>query len=159
MAEMDMRIETRESTTAKVAEKLGFDQVSAFQLVDRSKYADDESYLDAVIKVEMERSSPEYRAARQRVKAQYREKLEREQREKQESAYKEIRSTVQLDSMDIKEIDGQAAELAKRDLAAGRISASDLGTAIAHYADQLAEKCKDTKASNRLFNDMLRGRR
>ena len=37
MAEMDMRIETRESTTAKVAEKLGFDQVSAFQLVDRSK--------------------------------------------------------------------------------------------------------------------------
>ena len=102
MAEMDMRIETRESTTAKVAEKLGFDQVSAFQLVDRSKYADDESYLDAVIKVEMERSSPEYRAARQRVKAQYREKLEREQQEKQESAYKEIRSTVQLDSVDIR---------------------------------------------------------
>ena len=159
MAEMDMRIETRESTTAKVAEKLGFDQVSAFQLVDRSKYADDESYLDAVIKVEMERSSPEYRAARQRVKAQYREKLEREQQEKQESAYKEIRSTVQLDSVDIREIDAQAAELAKRDLAAGRISASELGTAIAHYADQLTEKCKDTKASNRLFNDMLRGRR
>lgn len=159
MAEMDMRIETRESTTAKVAEKLGFDQVSAFQLVDRSKYADDESYLDAVIKVEMERNSPEYRAARQRVKAQYREKMERDQREKQESAYKEIRSTVQLDSVDIKEIDAQAAELAKRDLAAGRISASELGTAIAHYADQLTEKCKDTKASNRLFNDMLRGRR
>ena len=159
MAEMQMRIETRETTTAKVAEKLGFDQVSAFQLVDRSKFSDDESYLDAVIKVEMERSSPEYRAARQRVKAQYREKLEREQLEKQESAYKEIRSTMQLDSVDIKEIDAQAAELAKRDLAAGRISASDLGTAIAHYADQLTEKFKDTKASNRLFNDMLRGRR
>ena len=159
MAEMEMRIETRETTTAKVAEKLGFDQVSAFQLVDRSKFSDDESYLDAVIKVEMERSSPEYRAARQRVKAQYREKLEREQLEKQESAYKEIRSTMQLDSVDIKEIDAQAAELAKRDLAAGRISASDLGTAIAHYADQLTEKFKDTKASNRLFNDMLRGRR
>lgn len=158
MAEMDMRIETRESTAAKVAEKLGFDQVSAFQLVDRSKYTDDESYLDAVIKVEMERSSPEYRAARQRVKAQYREKMERDQREKQETAYKEIRSTVQIDSVDIKEIDAQAAELAKRDLAAGRISASELGTAIAHYADQLTEKRKDTKASNRLFNDMLRGR-
>lgn len=159
MAEMEMRIETRESTTAKVAEKLGFDQVSAFQLVDRSKYSDDESYLDAVIKVEMERNSPEYRAARQRVKAQYREKLEREQREKQNTAYKEIRSTVQLDSVDIKEIDAQAAELAKRDLAAGRICASGLGSAIAKYAEQLNEKRKDTKASNRLFNDMLRGRR
>lgn len=159
MAEMDMRIETRESTTAKVAEKLGFDQVSAFQLVDRSKFSDDESYLDAVIKVEMERSSPEYRAARQRVKAQYREKLEREQREKQNTAYKGIRSTVQLDSVDIKEIDAQAAELAKRDLAAGRISASGLGSAIAKYAEQLTEKRKDTKDSNQLFNSMLRGTR
>lgn len=159
MAEMDMKIETRASTTAKVAEKLGFDQVSAFQLVDRSKFSDDESYLDAVIKVEMERSSPEYRAARQRVKAQYREKLEREQLEKQNTAYKGIRATVQLDSVDIKEIDAQAAELAKRDLAAGRISASGLGSAIAKYAEQLTEKRKDTKASNQLFNSMLRGTR
>ena len=45
MAEMDMRIETTESTRAKIAEKMGLDQPSAFDLVDRSKYADDESYL------------------------------------------------------------------------------------------------------------------
>ena len=94
-----------------------------------------------------------------RIRAEYRARQEREQREKQETAYKEIRSTVQLDSVDIKEIDAQAAELAKRDLAAGRISASDLGTAIAHYAGQLTEKRKDTKASNLLFNSMLRGKR
>lgn len=159
MAETEMRIETRESTMAKIADKLGINQPTGFDLVDSTKYSDVESYIDAVARAEMELRNPEFRAARQRVKAQYREKLEREQREKQESAYKEIRSTVQLDSVDIKEIDAQAAEMAKRDLAAGRISASGLGSAIAKYAEQLTEKRKDTKASNQLFNSMLRGTR
>lgn len=44
MANLEMRIETKESTTAKLADKLGFDQASVFDLVDRSKYADDESF-------------------------------------------------------------------------------------------------------------------
>ena len=159
MAEMEMRIETRESTAAKIADKLGFNDPSAFDLVDRSKYPDDESYFDAVIEADKKRNDPEYQAALRRLKAQYREKLEREQQEAQEKAYKEIRSTVQLDNMDIQEIDAQAAEMAKRDLAAGRISASGLGTAIAQYAKELTEKRKDTKASNQLFNSMLRGQR
>lgn len=159
MAETEMRIETRESTMAKIADKLGINQPTGFDLVDSTKYSDVESYIDAVARAEMELRNPEFRAARQRVKAQYREKLEREQREKQETAYKEIRSTVQLDSVDIKEIDAQAAELAKRDLAAGRISASGLGSAIAKYSEQLTAQRKDSKASNQLFNSMLRGTR
>lgn len=57
-------------------------------LVDRRKYADDESYLDAVIKADMERNNPEYQAARRRLKAEYREHMEREQRAEQEAAYK-----------------------------------------------------------------------
>ena len=85
--------------------------------------------------------------------------MEREQRTEQEAAYKEIRSTVQLDNLDQREIDTQAAEMARRDLAAGRISASGLGKAIEDYAKQLTEKRKDTKASNQLFNAMLRGQR
>lgn len=159
MPEMDMRIETTESTRAKIAEKMGLDQPSAFDLVNRSKYADDESYLDAVIKADMERNNPEYQAARRRLKAEYRERMEREQRTAQKAAYKEIRSTVQLDDLDRREIDTQAAEMARRDLAAGRISASGLGKAIEDNAKQLAEKRKDTKASNQLFNAMLRGQR
>ena len=159
MAEMDMRIETTKSTRAKFAEKMGLDQPSAFDLVDRRKYADDESYLDAVIKADMERNNPEYQAARRRLKQEYRERMEREQRTEQEAAYKEIRSTVQLDNLDQREIDTQAAEMARRDLAAGRISASGLGKAIEDYEKQLTEKRKDTKASNQLFNAMLRGQR
>lgn len=159
MAEMDMRIETTKSTRAKFAEKMGLDQPSAFDLVDRRKYADDESYLDAVIKADMERNNPEYQAARRRLKAEYRERMEREQRAEQEAAYKQIRSTVQLDGLDQREIDTQAAEMARRDLAAGRISASGLGKAIEDYAKKLTEKRKDTKASNQLFNAMLRGQR
>lgn len=159
MAEMDMRIETTKSTRAKIAEKMGLDQPSAFDLVDRRKYADDESYLDAVIKADMERNNPEYQAARRRLKAEYRERMEREQRAEQEAAYKQIRSTVQLDGLDQREIDTQAAEMARRDLAAGRISASSLGKAIEDYAKKLTEKRKDTKASNQLFNAMLRGQR
>ena len=159
MAEMDMRIETTKSTRAKFAEKMGLDQPSAFDLVDRRKYADDESYLDAVIKADMERNNPEYQAARRRLKAEYRERMEREQRAEQEAAYKQIRSTVQLDGLDRREIDAQAAEMAQRDLVAGRISSSGLGKAIEDYAKKLTEKRKDTKASNQLFNAMLRGQR
>lgn len=157
MADMDLRIETPESTRTKIAEKLGLDQPSAFDLVDRSKYADDESYLDAVIKADMERNNPEYQAARRRLKAEYRERMERQQRAEQQAAYKEIRSKVQLDGLDYREIDTEAAEMARRDLTAGRISASGMGKAIEDYAKQLTEKRKDTKASNQLINAMLRG--
>lgn len=76
MADMDLRIETTKSTRAKIAEKMGLDQPSAFDLVDRSRYADGESYLDAVIKADMERNNPEYQAARRRLKAEYRERME-----------------------------------------------------------------------------------
>ena len=157
MAEMDMKIETTESTRAKIAERLGFDQPSAFDLVDRSKYATEDAYLDALVKADMERNNPEYQATRRRLAAEYRERQEREQRAKQESAYKEIRSTVQLDDLDRREIDTEAAEKARRDLAAGKISTSDLGSSIENYAKELTEKRKDTRASNQLINAMLRG--
>ena len=56
MAEMDMKIETTESTRAKIAERLGFDQPSAFDLVDRSKYATEDAYLDALVKAGIARA-------------------------------------------------------------------------------------------------------
>ena len=159
MAEMQAKIETRQDTAAKFAAKLGVDQPSVFDVVNRSSYATEDAYLDALTLEEMRRNNPEYQAARRRQSVEYRERQEREQRIAQEAAYKEIRSTVQLDGLDRREIDTQAAEMARRDLAAGRISTSGLGEAIERYAQELSEKRKDTKASNQLFNAMLRGQR
>ncbi len=62
-----------------------------------------------------------------------------------------------LDSVDKHNIDEEAAALARRDLSANRIAASELGATIERYAQELSEKKKDSKASNALFNAMLRG--
>lgn len=159
MAEMQAKIETRQDTAAKFAAKLGADQPSVFDVINRSSYATEDAYLDALTLEEMRRNNPEYQAARRRLSVKYRERQEREQRAANDAAYKEIRSTVQLDHLDQREIDTQAAEMARRDLAAGRISASGLGKAIEDYAKQLAETRKDTKASNQLFNAIIRGKR
>ena len=77
MAEMEMRVETRADAAAKMAAMMGTDQPSVFEIVDRSKYATDDAYLDALVKAEMERSSPEYQEARRRLKRQYMERQSR----------------------------------------------------------------------------------
>lgn len=155
--ELNARIETAESVEEKAKALFGLDLPSALDLVKRGDYDSDEAYLDACARAEMERSSPEYRAARSRLKAEYRARQEAEQRKAQSENYKAIRSRVSLDSVDQHNIDEEAAELARRDLSANRIAASDLGATIEKYAAELAEKAKDSKASNALFNAMLRG--
>lgn len=155
--EIEARIDTPETIRERVANALGFDEPSALDLVDRNKYRDEDSYLDAAVKAELERSTPEYRATRNRLKAELRERTEREQREAQSAAYKTIRANAQLDYLDRRNIDTEAADLAHSDLAAGRIAASALGETVAKYADFLTEKRKDEKASAQLFNAMIRG--
>lgn len=155
--EMNANIETAESVTEKAKAAFGFDLSSALDLVARSDFDSDEAYLDACTRTELERSSPEYRTVRSRLKAEYRARQEAEQRKAQAEHYKAIRSSVSLDSVDKHNIDEEAADLARRDLAANRIAASDLGRVIETYAAELAEKAKDSKASNALFNAMLRG--
>lgn len=153
----NMRIETSDTTRAAVAEKLGFNRPSVLDMVSRSAYASDDAYLDAVVKAEMERSNPEYQAIRRRLEAEYRQRQEEEQREMHAKRYGEIRSGVQLWDHDIRGVEEQATEMAHRDLAAGRISASGLGKKIKEYSDSLAEKCKDTKAQNQLMTEIIRG--
>ena len=143
-------IETRESVEAKAKAAFGFDLSSALDLVKRGDYDSDEAYLDACTRAELERSSPEYRAARSRLKVE-------QARKAQSENYKAIRSSVSLDSVDKHNIDEEAAALARRDLSANRIAASDLGATIEKYAAELTEKAKDSKASSALFNAMLRG--
>lgn len=154
---MEARVETRESTRQQIATKLGLDQPSPFDLVDRSKYPDDEAYLDAVVKAKMAQSNPEYQEAQRKIRAEYMAMQEKKRSEDNEITYQKIRSNVKLDRVDTDEINAKAAELAKRDIAAGKIGASDLGTAIVQHAQELTEKRKDEKASNQLFNAMLRG--
>lgn len=154
---LNANIETAENVREKAKAAFGFDMSSALDLVKRSDYDSDEAYLDAAAKAELERSSPEYRAARSRLKAEYRARQEKEQRTAQNEAYKSIRAEVLLDALDRRKIDEQAADLARRDLAANRITASELGRTVERYAQKLGEKRKDEKASGALFNAMLRG--
>lgn len=155
--ELNARIETAASVEEKAKALFGLDMPSALDLVKRGDYDSDEAYLDACARAELERSSPEYRAARSRLKAEYRARQEAQERKAQDEAYKTIRANVSLDSLDRRNIDEQAADLARRDLAANRIAASDLGKTIERYAEKLSEKAKDLKASNVLFNAMIRG--
>lgn len=154
---LNANIETAENVREKAKAAFGFDMSSALDLVKRSDYDSDEAYLDAAAKAELERSSPEYRAARSRLKAEYRARQEKEQRTAQNEAYKSIRAEVLLDALDRRKIDEQAADLARRDLAANRIAASELGRTVERYVQKLGEKRKDEKASGALFNAMLRG--
>lgn len=150
------RIETPDTVKAKVAEKLGFDQSSALDLVSRSRYASDDEYLDAAVKAELERSNPEYQAIRRRLAAEYRQRQEEAERKAHAEEYKEIRSNVQLWDTDTRAIDTEATEMARRDLAAGRIGASEMGKTIEKYAKDLTEKRKDSRASDQLFNNIIR---
>ena len=155
--ELNARIETAASVEEKAKAALGLDLSSALDLVKRGDYDSDEAYLDACTRAELERSSPEYKVVRKRLKAEYRQRTEEQERKTQEEAYRSIRAGVSLDSLDQRNIDQEAADLARRDLAANRIAASALGATIEHYARELSEKKKDSKASNALFNAMLRG--
>lgn len=152
-----IRIVTRDTTRAEVAEKLGFNQPSALDLVSRSKYDSDDAYLDAVVKAEMERSDPKYQELRRKYAMEYRQRKEEEDRKAHAARYAEIRSGVQLWDHDIRGVEEQATEMAHRDLAAGRIFASDLGKKIKEYSDSLTEKSKDTKAQNQLMTEIIRG--
>ena len=155
---LNANIETAESVKEKAKAAFGFDLSSALDLVKRGDYDSDEAYLDACTRAELERSSPEYRAARSRLKAEYHARREEQERKAQSENYKAIRSSVSLDNVDKHNIDEEAAALARRDLSANRIAASDLGATIEKYAAELTEKAKDSKASSALFNAMLRGR-
>lgn len=154
---INANIETAESVREKAKAALGLDMSSALDLVSRSDYDSEEAYLDAATKAELERSNPEYRSIRSRLKAELRQRTEQEERKAQGEAYKAIRASVSLDSVDKHNIDEEAAALARRDLSANRIAASDLGATIEKYAAELTEKAKDSKASSVLFNAMLRG--
>ena len=154
-----MELVTKETTAAKAAHLFGLDEPSVLDTLDRAQFASDEEFLDAATKMTLERRNPEYAEIRRRLKRELEERREKETRAAQSEEYKRIRASVQLDGLDTRNIDTEAAELARRDLAAGRISASGLGKAIEQYAEQLAERRKDERARNAMMNQFFRGSR
>lgn len=154
---INAHLETADSVREKARSALGFDRSSALDLVNREAFASDEDYLDAATKAELERSSREYRAARSRLKVEYRARQEDEQRKTQNETYKTLRAEAVLDDLDRRTIDEQAVSLARRDLVANRIGASELGKTIERYAKELGEKRKSEKAASAMFNAVLRG--
>ena len=152
-----MEFVSQKTTKAKVANALGFDEPHILDTLDRAGFTSDEAYLDAATKMTLERRSPEYAETRKRLKRELEERQEKEIRAEQSEEYKRIRSNVKLDALDTQNIDSEAVELARRDLSAGRISASDLGKAIEEHAKKLAEKRKDERASNQMMNQLFRG--
>ncbi len=154
---INANIETAESVREKAKAAFGLDMPSALDVVARGDFATDEQYLDACTRAELERGSAEFRSVRSRLKAEYRARQEAKERKAQAENYKAIRANIGLDSVDKHNIDEEAADLARRDLAANRIPASELGATIERYAQELSEKKKDSKAANQLFNAVLRG--
>ena len=154
-----MEFVTKETTAAKAAHLFGLDEPSVLDTLDRAQFASDEAYLDAATKKTLERQNPEYAEIRKRLKRELEERREKQVRDENAAEYRRIRANVQLDGLDTRNIDAEAAELARRDLAAGRISASGLGRAIERYAEQLTEKRKDDRARNQMMNQFFRGSR
>lgn len=157
MAADHFEIVTGKTLREKAAAKFGLNQPSILDSVDRSKYATDEEYLDAIAREEALRKSPVYQSARRRASFEMQKRNEKAKREEQREEFKRIRADMELFEFEEKAIDEKALELARRDVVAGRISASGMGRAVEDYTKALKDEKLNEKSSNALFNKLIRG--
>lgn len=157
MAEIQGTITTPEMTRERMKAALGLDQPSALDVVRREDYKSDVEYIHALTETQAMMDAPEYQKAARRVAAEKQRRQEQETREAQRKEYDEILKDVTLQEYQKKEIDTKATEMARRDLAAGKIFASDLGRRIEKYAAELTEEKKRELAANIQMNRMFRG--
>ena len=148
---------SKEAMAEKAATAFGFNQPSALDIVHREDYENDVAYIHALTEAQAKMDNPEYQRAARKVAEEDRRRQEKAIREEQRKEYSEILKTVKLSDLDRRTVDTQAAEMARRDLAAGRIFASDLAGRIEHYAEELTEKKKRDLAAGIQFNRCLRG--
>lgn len=157
MAEDHFNLVTSGAIRAKVAAKFGLDQTSAVSSIDRSKFSSDSEYLDAVAREEALRKNPVYQKARCKAAVELLNRDEQAEIEAQQTEFKRIRSNMKLSDFEVRQIDEKALQFARGEVAAGRMSVSGMGKAIQDYAAALTEEKLNTKSSNQLFNQMLRG--
>lgn len=135
---------------------LGFNTPSALDLVDRGNFKDDAEYIGALVETQKNLENRDFQRAARKVAEEQRIRAEKEAREAQRKEYAEIRGRVTLADYEVQEIDKEAARLAQRELALGKIYASELGEKIKDYADTLTEKKKADKAAGIQFNALFR---
>jgi tRNA(Ser,Leu) C12 N-acetylase TAN1 len=158
MAEIQATITSPEMMQEKMKAALGFDQPSALDVVRREDYKSDVEYIHALAETQAMMDAPEYQKAARKVAAEKQRRQEQETREAQHKEYNDILNGVTLQEHEKKEIDTKAAEMARSDLGAGKIFASDLGRRIEKYAAELTEKKKRELAANIQMNRLFRGK-
>ena len=85
----------------------------ALDAVSRDDFPDDAAYLNAVAKIQLERSSPEYQRAYTAAAAEYQRRQEAKQKAAQEARYKELSRTVELDSVELSNVDKKSPPTGK----------------------------------------------
>lgn len=150
-------LETKDTIKAKANLMLGLNAPNPTDIIHREDYETEFDYIDALYNAKQKMQTPEWRQAVKEAQEAQQEQEYKETREAQRKEWKEIRREVQLDQMEQREVDAKAADLARRDLAAGRIFASGLGTKIEEYAEILTNEAKDKKATSIQFNKFIRG--
>lgn len=148
---------TQESIKAKAASAFGLDQPSALDVVHRENYKSDVDYIHALTETQAKMDNPEYQKAARKVAAEDRRRQEEEIRKAQRREYDEILKSVKLDDIDKRAIDKEAAQEARRDLAAGKITLSELGQRIESYGEKLTDQKRRERAASIQFNRCLRG--
>lgn len=146
-----------EAFARKISGDGTFTVSDALDAVSRDDFPDDTSYLAAVAKIQLERSSPEYQRAYTAAAAEYRRRQEAKQKTAQDARYKELSRTVELDSAELSDVDKKAREAAQRDLAAKRITVADVGKAIDTYGERFRKEARESKIGRIMINEMIRG--
>ena len=154
--EINATFTTKDTLKDKMATALGMGAKSAFDIVKRSDYATEAEYIVALAETSKAMETPEYRRAAAQAREREAKAQEQATREAQRREFQSIRNGVTLTPAEKEKIDKEAADLARRDLASGKIFASGLGAKIEEYAGQLADRAKDSKASSMQFNNFIR---
>ena len=157
MAEFEGKITTGAMEREKAAAALGTNQRSAFDIVHREDYKTEAEYIQALAATSKALETPEYqKAARKAAEDQIR-RNEAEIRKAQRAEFQEIRKGITLQPYQREQIDKQAAEMARADLAAGKIGTADMGKTIEQHAKALQDRETDAQAAAQQFNSFLRG--
>lgn len=140
----------------KAAAAFGLNGPAASDIVKRSDYATDAEFYSALADMDKRLQDPAFRRAIRKAREAEQEEDERKERDRQRAEFKAYRKNVRVEEFEWANIDKQATQLAHADLADGKIGSHEVGARIAQYAEQLAEKLKDQKASAKQINALFR---
>ena len=140
----------------KAAIAFGFDGPEASDLVNRADYATQAEYYAALADMKIRLQDPEFQRAIRKARMSGQVEDERAKRKRELEEFKQYRKSANVEEFEQRDIDKQAAQMARDDLARGKISSAELGERIAIYADRLSDKLKDQKASSAQINALFR---